>query len=179
MAETKERNGIWQAEFWANGKRIRKSTSIAVGTTRAELSTSKQLAQQVADNMERVANGQTSYAQAADALRAVAQATGMITKMPTVREFLTDFQGQASPKTESNRRRAFKSFRHSVVTALRTNAAITADIARAIVGHDSEEIERQYCTASRADKMRGLDSIAQAITEPVESSMPLYPARTA
>ena len=36
--------------------------------------------------------------------------TGMITKMPTVREFLTDFQGQASPKTESNRRRAFKSF---------------------------------------------------------------------
>ena len=47
--------------------------------------------------------------EAADALRAVAQATGMITKMPTVREFLTDFQGQASPKTESNRRRAFKS----------------------------------------------------------------------
>ena len=75
--------------------------------------------------------------------------------------------------------RSFHSFRHSVVTALRANAAITADIARAIVGHDSEEIERQYCTASRADKMRGLDSIAQAITEPVESSMPLYPARTA
>ena len=110
MSETKERNGIWQAEFWANGKRIRKSTSIAVGSTRAEQRTSKQLAQQVADNMERVANGQTSYARAADALRAVAQATGMITKMPTVREFLTDFQGQASPKTESNRRRAFKSF---------------------------------------------------------------------
>ena len=44
---------------------------------------------------------------------------------------------------------------------------------------DSEEIERQYCTASRADKMRGLDIIAQAITEPVESSMPLYSARTA
>ena len=359
--------------------------------------------------MERVATGQTSYTQAADALRAVAQATSMITKMPTVREFLTDFQGQASPKTESNRRRAFKSFltwmdehsdkkadirldmltkadimayfkheltlvsvgtvglhrtnlsaafnkavdddllmkspmprlnlvklgkeinpelgrdkikrlpftadelrlmvtkfpapwcdmalvaamtggqrigdicclrwdcidfaagalcfstaktakemdipmhpllrdrlqairaeqseqeeyvfpnmarrymrgdssvsteftsllkvwgivkistekkalkgnrrnvspksfhsfRHSVVTALRTNAAITADIARAIVGHDSEEIERQYCTASRADKMRGLDIIAQAITAPVEPAMPAYPARTA
>ena len=174
---------------------------------RAERRTSKQLAQQVADNMERVANGQTSYAQAADALRAVAQSIGMITKMPIVREFLTDFQGQASPKTESNRRRAFKSFltwmdehadkkalkgnpksvspksfhsfRHSVVTALRTNAAITADIARAIVGHDSEEIERQYCTASRADKMRGLDIIAQAISEPVASSATPYPARTA
>lgn len=110
MAETKERNGIWRAEFRADGKRIRKSTSIAVGSPRAEHRTSKQLAQQVADNMERVANGQTSYAQAADELRAVAQATGMITKMPTVCEFLTDFQGQASPKTESNRRRAFKSF---------------------------------------------------------------------
>ena len=409
MAETKDRNGIWQAEFWVNGKRTRKSTGIAVGATRAEQRASKQLAQQVADNMERVATGQTSYTQAADALRAVAQATGMITKMPTVREFLTDFQGQASPKTESNRRRAFKSFltwmdehsdkkadirldmltkadmmayfrheltlvsvgtvglhrtnlsaafnkavdddllmkspmprlnlvklgkeinpelgrdkikrlpftadelrlmvtrfpapwcdmalvaamtggqrigdicclrwdcidfaagalcfstaktakemdipmhpllrerllaireeqaeqeeyvfpnmarrymrgdssvsteftsllkvwgivkvstekkalkgnrrnvspksfhsfRHSVVTALRTNAAITADIARAIVGHDSEEIERQYCTASRADKMRGLDIIAQAISAPVEPTMPAYPARTA
>ena len=409
MAETKDRKGIWQAEFWANGKRIRKSTGIAVGATRAEQRASKQLAQQVADNMERVAKGETSYTQAADALRTVAQASGMIAKMPTVREFLTDFQGQAGPKTESNRRRAFKSFlkwmdehsdkksdirldmltkadmiayfrheltlvsvgtvglhrsnlsaafnkavdddlllkspmphlnlvklgkeinpelgrdktrrlpftadelrlmvtkfpapwcdmslvaamtggqrigdicclrrdcidftagalcfstaktdkemdipmhsllrdrlleiraeqgiqeeyvfpnmarrymrgdssvstefttllkawgivkkstekkalkgnrksvspksfhsfRHSVVTALRTNATITADLARAIVGHDSEEVERQYCTASRADKMRGLDIIAQAITEPVESSMPLYPARTA
>ena len=99
-----------RAEFWVNGKRTRKSTGIAVGATRAEQRASKQLAQQVADNMERVATGQTSYTQAADALRAVAQATGMITKMPTVREFLTDFQGQASPKTESNRRRAFKSF---------------------------------------------------------------------
>ena len=78
MAETKERNGIWQAEFRANGKRIRKSTSIAVGTTRAEQRTGKQLARQVADNMERVANGQTSYAQAADALRAVAQASFVV-----------------------------------------------------------------------------------------------------
>ena len=110
MAETKDQNGIWQAEFWVNGKRTRKSTGIAVGATQAEQRASKQLAQQVADNMERVATGQTSYTQAADALRAVAQATGMISKMPTVREFLTDFQGQASPKTESNRRRAFKSF---------------------------------------------------------------------
>ena len=44
MSETKERNGIWQADFWANGKRIRKSTGIAVGATRAEQRTSKQLA---------------------------------------------------------------------------------------------------------------------------------------
>ena len=65
------------------------------------------------------------------------------------------------------------------MTALRTNAAITADIARAIVGHDSEDIERQYCTASRADKMRGLDIIAQAISEPVASSATPYPACTA
>ena len=85
MAETKDRKGIWQAEFWANGKRIRKSTGVAVGATRAEQRASKQLAQQVADNMERVAKGETSYTQAADALRTVAQATGMIAKMPTVR----------------------------------------------------------------------------------------------
>ena len=60
--------------------------------------------------MERIAKGQTTYTQAADALRLVAQASGMGVAMPTVRDFLTDFQGQASPKTEKNRRRAFKSF---------------------------------------------------------------------
>jgi hypothetical protein len=68
MAETKDRKGIWQAEFWANGKRIRKSTGIAVGATRAEQRASKQLAQQVADNMERRSNGAEAYSQAADAL---------------------------------------------------------------------------------------------------------------
>ena len=95
-----------------------------------------------------------------------------IVKVSTEKKALKGNRRNVSPKS-------FHSFRHSVVTALRTNAAITADIGRAIVGHDSEEIERQCCTASRADKMRGLDIIAQAITEPVESSMPLYPARTA
>lgn len=60
--------------------------------------------------MERLAKGQTTYATAADALRSVAQASGMGGKMPTVREYLTDFQGQAGAKTESNRRRAFKAF---------------------------------------------------------------------
>ena len=110
MAETKDRKGIWQAEFWANGKRIRKSTGIAVGATRAEQRANKQLAQQVADNMERVAKGETSYTQAADALRSVAQASGMGGKMPSVRDYLTEFQGMAGAKTESNRKRAFTRF---------------------------------------------------------------------
>ena len=95
-----------------------------------------------------------------------------IVKVSTEKKALKGNRRNVSPKS-------FHSFRHSVVTALRTNAAITADIARAIVGHDSEEIERQYCTASRADKMRGLDIIAQAISEPVASSATPYPARTA
>lgn len=60
--------------------------------------------------MERIAKGQTSYLQAADALRAVAQASGMSAPMPTIREYLTTYQGMAGPKTESNRKRAFTRF---------------------------------------------------------------------
>jgi hypothetical protein len=70
----------------------------------------QKLAQEVADGMERLAMGQTTYLQAADALRSVAQASGMGGKMPTVREYLTDFQGQAGAKTESKRKRAFTRF---------------------------------------------------------------------
>ena len=89
-------------------------------------------------------------------------------KVSTEKKTLKGNRRNVSPKS-------FHAFRHSVVTALRTNAAITADIARAIVGHDSEEIEHQYCPASRADKMRGLDIIAQAITEPVECILHALP----
>ncbi|MBR5195650.1 MAG: tyrosine-type recombinase/integrase [Akkermansia sp.] len=411
MAGLTQRNGMWYATWKKqNGTTEKKSTKVPVkGRDGISAKQSKAYAQQVADSMERIAKGQTTYTQAADALRLVAQASGMGVAMPTVRDFLTDFQGQASPKTEKNRRRAFKSFlawmdehsdkkadirldmltkadimayfkheltlvsvgtvglhrtnlsaafnkavddellvrspmprlnlvklgkevnpelgrdkikrlpftadelrlmvtqfpapwcdmslvaamtggqrigdicclrwdcidfvsgslcfntaktdkemdipmhsllrdrllaiqaeqrgqeeyvfpnmarrymrgdgsvsteftsllkawgivkistekkalkgnrrnvspksfhsfRHSVVTALRTNSSITADLARAIVGHDSEEVERQYCTASRDDKMRGLDIIAQAISAPEKTSMPPYPARTA
>ena len=103
---------MWYAT-WKNQNGIteKKSTKVPIkGKAGVSAKQSKAYAQQVADSMERLAKGQTTYATAADALRSVAQASGMGGKMPTVREYLTDFQGQAGAKTESNRRRAFKAF---------------------------------------------------------------------
>ena len=112
MAGLTQRNGMWYAT-WKNQNGIteKKSTKVPIkGKAGVSAKQSKAYAQQVADSMERLAKGQTTYATAADALRSVAQASGMGGKMPTVREYLTDFQGQAGAKTESNRRRAFKAF---------------------------------------------------------------------
>ena len=103
---------MWYAT-WKNQNGIteKKSTKVPIkGKAGVSAKQSRAYAQQVADSMERLAKGQTTYATAADALRSVAQASGMGGKMPTVREYLTDFQGQAGAKTESNRRRAFKAF---------------------------------------------------------------------
>ncbi len=103
---------MWYAT-WKNQNGIteKKSTKVPIkGKAGVSAKQSKAYAQQVADSMERLAKGQTTYATAADALRSVAQASGMGGKMPTVREYLIDFQGQAGAKTESNRRRAFKAF---------------------------------------------------------------------
>ena len=79
-----------------------------------------------------------------------------IVKVDTEKTALKGKRKNVSPKS-------FHSFRHSVVSVLRSDKRITQDLSRAIVGHDSEEIERAYYTASQADKMRGLDVIAQTI----------------
>ncbi|MBQ2869262.1 MAG: site-specific integrase [Akkermansia sp.] len=59
--------------------------------------------------------------------------------------------------------KSFHSIRHTVVTLLRSSTLFTADITRGIVGHDSEEIERQYFTMSLDSKSVGLNYIFDVI----------------
>ena len=109
--ETRQGSNVYVACWKQDGKKIRKSTGVPIkGKDGMTAKQSAKLAQEVADNMERVAKGQTTLLQAATALRSVAQASGMGVKMPSVREYLAKVQGQASPKTESNRKRAFSRF---------------------------------------------------------------------
>ncbi len=61
--------------------------------------------------------------------------------------------------------KSFHSIRHSVVSFLRESASISQDVSRAIVGHDSEEIERAYFTASSQAKLAGLELLQSAIEE--------------
>jgi len=40
---------------------------------------------------------------------------------------------------------------------LRSSNSVSADLSRAIVGHDSEAVERAYFTPAHEDKLAGLD----------------------
>lgn len=59
--------------------------------------------------------------------------------------------------------KSFHSIRHTVVTMLRASQDISADLSRAIVGHDSEVIERAYFTAPEESIRKGLELLACAI----------------
>lgn len=52
--------------------------------------------------------------------------------------------------------KSFHSIRHSVVSLLRTDNLLSADVVRKAVGHFSEEVEQGYIGISRADKERVL-----------------------
>lgn len=60
-------------------------------------------------------------------------------------------------------RKSFHSIRHTVVTLLRSSTLFTPDSTRGIVGHDSEEIERQYFTMNLESKAVGLNYLFDAI----------------
>lgn len=52
--------------------------------------------------------------------------------------------------------KSFHSIRHSVVSMLRSSHFVSADLAREIVGHDSEAVERAYFSPSIEAKRAGL-----------------------
>lgn len=60
--------------------------------------------------------------------------------------------------------KTFHSLRHSVVSMLRVNSSFSSDLIRETVGHDSEEVERNYFTASLDSKRNIIDFLAQQIT---------------
>ena len=60
--------------------------------------------------------------------------------------------------------KTFHSIRHSVVSILRANPAMTPDMVRSIVGHDSEEVERGYFTADIEAKRGGYSALEDIIT---------------
>ncbi|MBR5887665.1 MAG: tyrosine-type recombinase/integrase [Akkermansia sp.] len=55
--------------------------------------------------------------------------------------------------------KTFHSIRHSVVSFLRCHPAMTPDLVRAIVGHESEEVERGYFTADIEQKRSGYSAL--------------------
>lgn len=65
--------------------------------------------------------------------------------------------------------KTFHSIRHSVVSILRSNPLMTPDMVRAIVGHESEEVERGYFTADIEAKRGGFSVLEETIAPTSES----------
>lgn len=76
---------------------------------------------------------------------------------------------QETPSHGSNRRfsqKSFHSIRHTVVSMLRSSNRFSQDLARQIVGHDSEEVERQYFTADVSAKQQGIEYLFEQVKAP-------------
>ena len=101
---------MYYAVFRVNGKQKELTTGIPVKQQGRKSSQLKAEAEQRAELMERTAKGDISFTAAVDALRSLQQINGAGEKMPSVREYLTSYKGQATPSAEINRKRAVSMF---------------------------------------------------------------------
>lgn len=88
--------------------------------------------------------------------------------------FLPEYANNLEGRRRRVAQKSFHSIRHTVVSMLRSSTLFSADIARAIVGHDSEAIERAYFTASTESKMDGLMYLMNEVQksgEPIDSPL--------
>lgn len=67
-------------------------------------------------------------------------------------------------------RKSFHSIRHALVSAARSNSSLSADLVRAVVGHESEEVEQQYFTPDISEKGRMLEAMEEYISPAVSLS---------
>lgn len=82
-------------------------------------------------------SGKASYA--STQFTALLRAMGIVTEKP---------KAKTGDRRHSVSEKSFHSIRHTVVSLLRGDASLSADVIRDAVGHDSEEVERGYFTAT-------------------------------
>lgn len=154
MANIVQRNGVWQAVYWHNGKRHRRSTDVPVGTTKAEQKANEQLARQTAQAMEATTKG-LSIDKALDSVRKVGELVGSATRIPTLREFLASIPATTSESSEKNRRRSFKVFLEYLgVDADKRIDSITYDTCRAFIREQLRQVSRKTVTQYHTYIMR-------------------------
>lgn len=146
MAEIKQRNGVWQAVFWVNGKRIRESTRVRVGTTKEERRANEKLAHQTAQAMEATQKG-LPVDKAVAAVRAAAETCGAFNAVPSVREFFNGFQPTAGESSAKNCRRAANVFLKWLGTdADKRIDNLTYDQCRAFIIQQLKEVSKGTVT---------------------------------
>ena len=127
---------------WRQGRRkVRRSTGIRIEAGAAGRH-ARAMAEQAAA-MEAASTGETPAHKACDAVRKVAELHGCAGKIPTVREYLTNYPRKRGESSEMNQRRAFKVF----LAYLGTDAdkridTITPAICRGFVQHELRRVAR-------------------------------------
>lgn len=61
--------------------------------------------------------------------------------------------------------KSFHSIRHTVVSLLRTSNLFSADVAREVVGHDSEAVERAYFTLDNSIKEKAFNYLLESVNK--------------
>ncbi|MBE6436376.1 MAG: hypothetical protein E7030_09270 [Akkermansiaceae bacterium] len=110
MAGVIERSEKWYATFRINGTTKRVNTGVPIEQKGRKPSQLEAEARQKAVILEQRAKGLLNHSSALDALRSVERINGGGGMIPTVREYLTNYKGQATAKTEKNKKRAAKMF---------------------------------------------------------------------
>ncbi len=68
--------------------------------------------------------------------------------------------------------KSFHSIRHTVVSMLRSSNQFSQDLARQIVGHDSEAVEREYFTADIGSKQAGIEYLFNQVQKAPTALLP-------
>ncbi len=100
MASLRKRGRIFYAVFRVNGKPRELSTGVPVEQKGRKAKDLRAEAAQIAALLERRAKGEINHSAALDALRNIEMINGGGGDMPTVREYLTNYRGQAKASTE-------------------------------------------------------------------------------
>lgn len=112
MAGIIKRSNMWYATWRENGSPtpIRRKTGIRVDEPNMTARQAREMARNIAQEMEATAKGDTACKRAVEAVRAAAVARGAAEKIPSLREYLAGVPRTAGAKTENTRARAFRLF---------------------------------------------------------------------
>ena len=140
--EKRDNCKCWIACWRQGGRKVRRSTGIRIEAGAAGRH-ARAMAEQAAAAMEAASTGETPAHKACDAVRKVAELHGCAGKIPTVREYLTNYPRKRGESSEMNQRRAFKVF----LAYLGTDAdkridTITPAICRGFVQHELRRVAR-------------------------------------
>ena len=105
MASLKLRKYTWYAVWTQNGKQVVRTTNI-----KAKGAKEKKLAQTTADAMEATAKGNMAVSSAVDSIRKAAETLGMASTMPTVKEYLLNYEPSGREHNKRNCKRAISIF---------------------------------------------------------------------